>query len=129
MLAPSSRVAFQYSGILEYHARWCYAHHHMAIGKVKVRALTHRERRTLQEELRITVRGLSHRMFLTFLLSFLTPSERVMLARRLQIARRLIAERTYEDIRRELHVGLDTIQEVDRWLQEKPEELRALLQC
>ena len=52
-----------------------------------------------------------------FLLGILTPSEALMLARRLQVAERLLQEETtIEEIRRELGVGIRTIYGVDRWL-------------
>ncbi len=53
----------------------------------------------------------------TFLEGFLTPSERVMFARRLQIATHLMEGRTTSEIRERLGVGLSTIQSVDRWLE------------
>jgi len=52
-----------------------------------------------------------------FLLGILTPSEALMLSRRLQIAERLLQEgTTVESIRQELGVGIRTIYGVDRWL-------------
>lgn len=53
----------------------------------------------------------------TFLEGFLTPSERVMFARRLQIATHLMEGRTTSEIRERLGVGLSTIESVDRWLE------------
>ena len=51
-----------------------------------------------------------------FLRDLLTESERIMLGRRILIARHLIADCTYNDIAEELKVGEDTIQRVHRWL-------------
>ena len=52
-----------------------------------------------------------------FLLGILTPSEALMLSRRLQIAERMLREETtIEEIRQELGVGIRTIYGVDRWL-------------
>jgi uncharacterized protein YerC len=39
-----------------------------------------------------------------------------MLARRLQVAARLLAGITYREISQELKIGLDTIERVSRWL-------------
>lgn len=51
-----------------------------------------------------------------FLRDLLTPGERIMLGRRITIARLLISGVSYEDIRAELRVGPDTIRRVHRWL-------------
>lgn len=54
-----------------------------------------------------------------FLRDLLTESERIMLGRRIRIARALIAGSPRRDIMRELKVGPDTIQRVDRWLNDQ----------
>ncbi len=54
-----------------------------------------------------------------FLRDLLTPSERIMLGRRILIARRLMAGGTRESIAAELKVGPDTIFRVHRWLQDQ----------
>jgi uncharacterized protein YerC len=54
-----------------------------------------------------------------FLRDLLTESERIMLGRRILIARHLIAGKTYEDIAEDLRVGFDTIRRVDRWLKDQ----------
>ena len=51
-----------------------------------------------------------------FLRDLLTPSERVMLGRRIWIARLLIAGEKQATIARELRVGLSTVWRVERWL-------------
>lgn len=51
-----------------------------------------------------------------FLRDLLTESERIMLGRRIMIARRLLAGKTHRDIGRELKVGRDTVWRVQRWL-------------
>jgi len=55
----------------------------------------------------------------TFLRDLLTESERIMLGRRILIARKLIAGETFEEINEELHVGRDTVWKVQRWLQDQ----------
>lgn len=51
-----------------------------------------------------------------FFKDLLTLSEVVMISRRLQIAQMLLEGQTYEEIKRKLRTGLDTIGQVDRWL-------------
>src|SRR3989338_1636821 len=51
-----------------------------------------------------------------FLRDLLTPSERIMLGRRIIIARMLIAGKSYDAVGKELHVGNGTISRVHRWL-------------
>lgn len=54
-----------------------------------------------------------------FLRDLLTESERIMLGRRILIARYLIANKTYDSIAEELHVGYDTVRRVDKWLNDQ----------
>jgi uncharacterized protein YerC len=54
-----------------------------------------------------------------FLRDLLTPSERVMLGRRIIIARMLLARITYDEIIRRMKVGKTTVARVDRWLQDQ----------
>ena len=51
-----------------------------------------------------------------FLRDLLTESERIMLGRRIMIARRLIAGASYDAIETDLRVGRDTVWRVQRWL-------------
>lgn len=54
-----------------------------------------------------------------FLRDLLTESERVMLGRRIIIARRLIGGATYDEIAADMKVGHDTVGRVQRWLWDK----------
>ncbi len=54
-----------------------------------------------------------------FLRDLLTSSERLMLGRRIIIARLLIAGSSYEDIQKRLRVGRATISRVHRWLKDQ----------
>lgn len=54
-----------------------------------------------------------------FLRDLLTQSERIMLGRRLMIARLLLRGETYESIQRRLGVGRTTVSRVERWLQDE----------
>lgn len=51
-----------------------------------------------------------------FFLGLFSPSESLMLARRIQIAKMLFEDANYEDIRKALGVGNNTIQKTDQWL-------------
>lgn len=54
-----------------------------------------------------------------FLRDLLTPSERIMLGRRLMIARRLLAGESTVKIAADLKVGRDTIWRVQKWLDDE----------
>ena len=54
-----------------------------------------------------------------FLRDLLTKSERIMLGRRILIARMLLSGKGYDDIGTELRVGNSTIRRVDRWLKDE----------
>ena len=54
-----------------------------------------------------------------FLRDLLTESERIMLGRRILIARDLIAGRRYSEISADLGVAADTISRVHKWLEDQ----------
>ena len=54
-----------------------------------------------------------------FLRDLLTKSERIMLGRRIMIARKLINKESYSEISKSLGVGHDTIWRVQRWLNDQ----------
>lgn len=54
-----------------------------------------------------------------FLRDVLTESERIMIGRRILIARMLIEGCTHRYIAEGLRVGLDTVSRIDRWLQDE----------
>ena len=54
-----------------------------------------------------------------FLRDLLTPSERVMLGRRIMIARKLLSGESHRKIEEEMKVGRDTVQRVQRWLNDQ----------
>lgn len=54
-----------------------------------------------------------------FLKDLLTESERIMLGRRIMIARRLLAKEGPASIAADLKVGFDTIYRVQRWLHDQ----------
>jgi uncharacterized protein YerC len=54
-----------------------------------------------------------------FLRDLLTESERIMLGRRILIARKLLAGASYGEIGEELKVGFDTIERIQHWLHDQ----------
>ncbi len=54
-----------------------------------------------------------------FLRDLLTESERIMLGRRILIARELLAQKSYPNISAEMGSGFDTIARVERWLHDQ----------
>lgn len=54
-----------------------------------------------------------------FLKNLLTVSERVMLGRRILIARSLLSGEQYTDIMENMKVGSDTIARVEKWMMER----------
>lgn len=51
-----------------------------------------------------------------FLEGLLTPSEQIMLGRRIWISRLLLEQKTYAEIGARLHVGTTTVAKVELWL-------------
>lgn len=98
------------------------------MAKVDYRTLTKAERARLREELHLLYRqvGVSQEGE-RLLLALLTESEIVMLARRIQIARRLLRGDPFEHIGRELHVGTNTVHAVDEWLGQHLDAYRTVL--
>lgn len=88
--------------------------------KVQMRQLSNKERIEILDTLYTaagTIRGRDAMKL--FLRDLLTPSERVMLGRRLMIARRLLAGESTVKIAADLKVGRDTIWRVQKWLNDE----------
>lgn len=80
-------------------------------------SLSLKERNKVLNEFYSLVSSLRTRgQIINFFKDLLTPSEAVMLARRIQIAKMLLRGDNYEEIKRKLKVGADTIIRVQRWL-------------
>lgn len=62
-----------------------------------------------------------------FFLGLFTPSESLMIARRIQIAKMLLDDENYESIRKELGVGNNNIQQVDRWIHREGSEYEKMI--
>lgn len=88
------------------------------MGKFDYRELSVEERDRLVEKLADVFSSLKGKKKITvFLERLLSPSEIVMLARRLQVAELLVGGRTYDQIQNKLKVGISTIRSIEGWLE------------
>jgi len=85
--------------------------------KVKAKNLTKEHKIEILDGLYTAAGSLKGRAAMKlFLRDLLTESERIMLGRRIAIARLLLAGERYEDIQNKLRVGATTIGKVQQWL-------------
>ncbi len=88
--------------------------------KRKIKDLSERERITTLDALYTAAGSLKGRAAMKlFLRDLLTESERIMLGRRILIARLLLLGTSRRDIGRRLGVGLDTVHRVEGWLRDQ----------
>ena len=88
--------------------------------KVEIRKLSKEERIKYLDALYTTVATLKSRDEVKlFLRDLLTESERIMVGRRILIAQKLLADKSYDEIAGEMRVGMDTITRVHRWLEDE----------
>jgi len=88
--------------------------------KVRPKKLTQKERiRTL--DALYTAAGSVHgrEAVKLFLRDLLTESERIMLGRRVLVARQLLRGASYEDIRKSVGAGPNTVSKIERWLHDQ----------
>jgi len=96
--------------------------------KVKVHAIPKEERYRIVGEFFDSVSQLKTKQeIIDFFVGLLTSSESLMLARRIQIAKLLIEEKGYEEIRRELKNSYQTITRIERWLHERDGAYKKIL--
>ena len=87
--------------------------------KVRPRKVNNNERIEYLDALYTAVESLKSREEVkNFLRDLLTEGERIMIGRRIIIAKRLLENQSYEQIIREMKVGPDTIMRVHRWLED-----------
>jgi uncharacterized protein YerC len=87
------------------------------MAKVKTHLINPRERYEIVGEFFEIITNLKTKKdVIDFLLGLITSSELLMIARRIQIAKRLLDEKVYEDIRKEMKVSYQTIAKVYGWL-------------
>lgn len=88
------------------------------MAKVRTDFINQRERYYLIGNLFDIVSNInSKKEVIDFLLNALTPSEVLMIARRIQIAEMILEDKSYEEIRKELGVGYHNIASVHRLIQ------------
>ena len=88
--------------------------------KVRAKNLSEKQRIEVLDALYTaasTVRG--RQAMKLFLRDLLTESERIMLGRRILIARKLIAGESQRTIEKQMRVGKDTVWRVQRWLSDQ----------
>lgn len=87
------------------------------MGKVQTKSIDKNERYKIIGDFYEIVTNLrTKNEVIGFFMGLLTPSEALMFARRIQIAQMLLDDKSYEEIRRELKVGLSTVANVSTWL-------------
>lgn len=88
--------------------------------KIKAKDLPEKERILILDALYTaagTVRGRA--AMRVFLRDLLTESERIMMGRRILIARELLAGKKYDEVVESLGVGRATVRKVERWLHDQ----------
>jgi len=87
------------------------------MSKVRVYSIDKNERyRVVGEFLELIVNLRTKKEVIDFLIGLFTPSEMLMIARRVQIAKLLMEDDDYELIRKKLKVSNQTISKVEHWL-------------
>lgn len=90
--------------------------------KIRARKLGKQEKIEYLDALYTAVESLGSREEVkNFLRDLLSESERIMIGRRIVIAKRLLNEEPYEQIIREMKVGADTVTRVHQWLEDDVE--------
>ena len=98
------------------------------MAKVKPWSIPRAERKSLLAGLLDLVSGFRKRdEMMDFMFGMLTPSETLMLSRRVRIAQLLLEDMTYDHIRSEMGVGYKTIANVEQWLRSGSEERQVWL--
>ncbi len=86
-------------------------------GKVKYNQLTDFQKKKYLGEFYDMISLLQNREEVKkFFKDLLTLSEVVMISRRIQIAKMLLGGQSYENIRKDLKVGSNTVNQVEKWL-------------
>ncbi len=85
-------------------------------GKISPKTMGTKKKQELEKELLRALEKIRKEKNVSLFLSLCTASEQVMLARRIQIAKRLLAGKNSLSIRRELRVGQATVDGVEQWL-------------
>jgi uncharacterized protein YerC len=93
------------------------------MSKVKTHSIDKKEKYQIIGDFFDIVANLrSKKEIIDFFMGLLTPSESVMMARRIQVAKRIFEKKSYDEIRRELKVSYQTITKTDHWLHSRGDE-------
>jgi len=85
--------------------------------KVKPHTISSKEKiETVNGLFEVVSRLKTKKEIVDFFLGLFTQSEALMIARRIQIAKLLLEDKSYEDIQKTLKVGSSTIQRTYQWL-------------
>ena len=99
------------------------------IGKVKPGDIPDKERYIIIGEFFDLIVSLKHKgEVIDFFIGLLTQSESLMLARRIQTAKLLMQEKSYDEIKEKLKVGNSTIANTDKWLDSRGGRYRKILE-
>ncbi len=89
----------------------------MSMGKIKIHEIDPGEKYRIVGDFFELISDLkSRKEVVDFFVGFMTSSELLMSARRIQIARMLLADKSYFEIKKKLKVGNETIFRTDKWL-------------
>ncbi|MFA6159924.1 MAG: Trp family transcriptional regulator [Parcubacteria group bacterium] len=98
------------------------------MAKVKSHEIDSKERYTIIGNFFDIIANLkSKKEVVDFFVGLLTPSENLMVARRIQIAQLLIEGEGYETIKNKLKVSFQTITKTERWLHSEDEDYNSWL--
>ena len=93
------------------------------MSKVRVLSVDQNDRYVLVGEVLESIVQLRDKKdVIDFLIGLLTPSEMLMVARRVRIARRILEGKTYVEICEEMGVGKGTIANVEKWMKRGDEK-------
>ena len=98
------------------------------MAKVKVYSIPKKERYQMVGEFFDIVAQLKTKQdVVDFFIGVLTPSESLMIARRIQIAKLLAKDENYSEVKKKMKVSPKTIQNVYHWLNERNEAYKKLM--
>ncbi|MCX6765911.1 MAG: YerC/YecD family TrpR-related protein [Candidatus Moranbacteria bacterium] len=87
------------------------------MAKVKTHLVDRKEKYRIIGEMYEIISNLkTKKEIVDFFMGLLTPSESLMLARRIQVAEMLMEEKNYDEISKKLRVSFQTIAKVYQWL-------------
>ena len=97
------------------------------MAKIDFRTLSRGEQEKIGKELWGALESAEREgCLLDFLHELLTPSERVMLGRRIRIAKHLLTGASLKETSKSLGVGLSTVRDVDKWLRKHCKEYKKM---